>query len=134
MVYIRGSWHSYAITAPNGNSFCLAAGERETQQLLKLLNPAEAEADEFAGLPVEIVAEASLNTSTAYEVVGDFVRRAAAKYTPESRLAAKCDALRAALAMLLIDVEGSVDYGMPFTDPEHGFHKSVMAARKALNK
>ena len=42
------------------------------------------------------------------------------------------DALRAALASLLDDVEGTVDMGMPFENPENGFHESVMAARKAL--
>lgn len=42
------------------------------------------------------------------------------------------DQLTEALAMLLDDVEGNVDYGMPFEDPEHGWHESVMAARAAL--
>lgn len=45
---------------------------------------------------------------------------------------AKIDALKTALALLLSDVESVVDYGMPFEDPEHGFHESVMAARRAL--
>lgn len=45
---------------------------------------------------------------------------------------ARIEAIKAALAWLLSDVEGSVDYGMPFEDPEHGFHESVMAARRAL--
>ena len=44
----------------------------------------------------------------------------------------KVNELRNALVLLLSDVEGSVDYGMPFDNPEHGFHESVMAARKAL--
>ena len=47
-------------------------------------------------------------------------------------LHAKIDALQTALALLLSDVESAVDYGMPFEDPEHGFHESVMAARRAL--
>jgi hypothetical protein len=47
-------------------------------------------------------------------------------------LLATIDQLKAALALLLSDVEGSVDYGIPFEDPEHGFHESVMAARQAL--
>lgn len=44
------------------------------------------------------------------------------------------DALRAALASLLDDVESAVDMGVPFSNPENGFHESVMAALKALGR
>jgi len=37
-----------------------------------------------------------------------------------------------ALSHLLDDVYGSIDYGMPFTDPEHGFHESVKEACAVL--
>ncbi len=44
--------------------------------------------------------------------------------------------LREALERLLADVEaiacGRNSYGMPVEDPDHPFHDSVMAARKAL--
>lgn len=49
-----------------------------------------------------------------------------------AELNVRINELEAALSMLLTDVEGSVDYGMPFDNPEHGFYESVMAARKAL--
>ena len=39
-----------------------------------------------------------------------------------------------ALTMLLDDVEGAVDMGMPFSNPENGFHESVMASLKALGR
>lgn len=41
-------------------------------------------------------------------------------------------ALTSALTDLLNDVEASVDYGMPFEHPEHGFHESVKASYAAL--
>lgn len=41
--------------------------------------------------------------------------------------------LESALEKLLDDVQSNVDYGMPFHNPEHGFHESVMTARKVLN-
>lgn len=37
-----------------------------------------------------------------------------------------------ALANLLDDVEGFIDMGIPFEDPNNGFHESVMLARAAL--
>lgn len=52
----------------------------------------------------------------------------------DSDPSARIEQLETALNMLLNDVEGGVDYGMPFEDPEHGFHESVMAARRALGK
>lgn len=51
---------------------------------------------------------------------------------PDEPVSWQIEELKIALALLLDDVEGSVDYGMPFEDPEHGFHQSVMAARRAL--
>lgn len=39
-----------------------------------------------------------------------------------------------ALELLHGDVENFIDYGMPFENPEHGFHESVMAARAAIAK
>lgn len=44
------------------------------------------------------------------------------------------DQLTTALTMLLDDVESVVDMGMPFENPDNGFHESVMAARKALGR
>ena len=38
------------------------------------------------------------------------------------------------LEMLLDDVESSVDMGMPFSNPENGFHESVMASLRALGR
>lgn len=40
--------------------------------------------------------------------------------------------LLAALCALLSDVEGGIDFGMPFEDPDNNFHLSVMAARAAI--
>lgn len=53
---------------------------------------------------------------------------------PDAHLIAAAPELLAALSMLLSDVESTVHYGMPFTNPEHGFHESVMAARAAIAK
>lgn len=44
------------------------------------------------------------------------------------------DALEAALAALLDDVESGVDFGVPFNDPDNNFHDSVMTARRVLGK
>lgn len=49
------------------------------------------------------------------------------------RIAAYVADLELALMQLLQDVEGNIDYGMPFSNPEHGFYESVMRARQLLN-
>ena len=70
----------------------------------------------------------SVNVSTQ----GTIASRFGAQY--REWVATNESATRTALRLLLDDVEGSVDMGMPFTDPENGFHESVMAARKALGR
>lgn len=44
------------------------------------------------------------------------------------------DKLETVLAALLDDVEGGVDFGMPFDHPDNNFHESVMAARLVLGR
>ena len=39
-----------------------------------------------------------------------------------------------ALQWLLEDVENVIDMGVPFENPENGFHVSVMAARAVIAK
>lgn len=40
--------------------------------------------------------------------------------------------LLAALRLLLTTVENTVDWGIPFENPAHGWHQPVMQARAAL--
>jgi hypothetical protein len=51
--FTRRTWHGHAIEDMHGEMLCQTTGEAETQFLLKLLNPAvaEADADELVGLP-----------------------------------------------------------------------------------
>lgn len=44
----------------------------------------------------------------------------------------KIEELETALSRLLDDVYATVDFGMPFSDPEHGFHDSVTEACRVL--
>jgi hypothetical protein len=123
MTYHRETWHSCDIEDDEGDRVCTASGERELQKLLALLNPAEAEADDLVGLPIDR---------------DDAIWRAAvnnmARPGDVANLILERDALRAALEMLLDDVESAVDMGKPFSNPENGFHESVMASLRALGR
>jgi hypothetical protein len=59
-------------------------------------------------------------------------------YQDKARLIVKAvnlhEELVAALALILDDVEKAIDYGVPFDDPDNCLHRSVMAARQALDK
>lgn len=58
-------------------------------------------------------------------------------HIPTSDLGKAADRIRmleTALAALLDDVEGGVDFGMPFDHPDNNFHESVMAARLVLGR
>jgi hypothetical protein len=44
----------------------------------------------------------------------------------------RADELESALASLLSDVEGGVDFGYDWRHPDNNFHESVMKARRLL--